>query len=148
MQDETVLLQECDFPDYFENKHHPDDFKPVREPIEKECIFHELVDHNRCILRISFRLSTDTFIPLTFICDTGAPGYIYLNNISRQILNSKIIKDDLGSLFFRINGKRMGIKPSPQPRDDTNIMGVMALRFFGFYFGGGSFGFTDMPDYL
>lgn len=30
-----------DFPAYFINKQHPDDFKITTEPIEKELIFHE-----------------------------------------------------------------------------------------------------------
>lgn len=28
-EDESVMLQEPDFPDYFINKQHPDDYKPI-----------------------------------------------------------------------------------------------------------------------
>ena len=147
MQDESIFLQAADFPDYFIDKHHPEDYIMTELPIEKECIFNELVDHNRCILRISFKFK-EGFIPFTFICDTGAPSSIYLNDITRRMLITRLLKDDLGNLFLRINGKRMAVKPSPEPHSDTNIFGVLALRSFGFHFDEATFNFNNLPDYI
>lgn len=59
--EETILLQEADFPKHFIDKHHQDDYISSRIPI-KEFYFHKLVDHNRLILRISFRLKGDIYI--------------------------------------------------------------------------------------
>ena len=44
---QELLLTDEDFPSYFINKSHPDDYKLSDRPIEKELIFHE---HRRRIL--------------------------------------------------------------------------------------------------
>lgn len=68
IDDETILLQESDYPDYFVDKHHPDDYKITKEPIRPEHIYHLKADHNRVMVRLSTQIGPDMFIPITFIC--------------------------------------------------------------------------------
>lgn len=45
------ILQDSDYPEYFENKCHPDDYNLSQEPINEQ-IYHDKLHHNRLILRI------------------------------------------------------------------------------------------------
>jgi len=60
------ILHETDFPDYFHNKNHPEDFKPMSSPYT-ELIYHRRAYHNRIFVRIGVKISAGTYIPLTFI---------------------------------------------------------------------------------
>ena len=75
INDESVMLCEADFPDYFIDKHHPNDYKLRKDPIEYELIYHKRPDHNRCKIHISVKLSQTVFVLITFICDTIS--YLY-----------------------------------------------------------------------
>lgn len=141
--DETVMLQVADFPDFFIDKHHPDDYVISKEPV-RDFYFHKMPLHNRLILRMSVRLKNDIYIPFTFICDTGAPSYIYINDITRRLIKERITEDDVGNQFLYIHGKRLPVFPS----SDTNIIGLMALAYFGLYIQEDSFGFMNLPEYL
>lgn len=146
-EDESIMLQEADFPDYYINKNHPDDFKPMHVPI-CELIYHRLQNHNRLILRISVKISDGMFIPLTFICDTGAPTHIYISDLTRRLINSRIEDDDLGNQLITVNGKRMIVNKSPELHRDTNIIGLLALTRFQMFFKDEGFGFNSLPEYF
>lgn len=149
INDETILLQKSDFPEYFVNKQHPDDFKIIRQPIT-EFIFHRKTDHNRLILRICFKVSNISYIPFTFILDTGAPSQLYINDITRRLIKDRIeIDSETDIEFIKIAGKRMLVKQSPDNHPDTNILGLMALFHFGFQFTeDGEFNFFNLPDFF
>jgi len=142
-----VILHEADFPDYFINKNHPDDFKPSREPI-KELIFHKLQDHNRLILRISVKIRQGIYIPFTFVCDTGAPSHIYLNDITKRLIQNRIFYDDSDNQVMTINGRNYSVKKSPELHKDTNIIGLLALIRFKMYFTDNGFDFENLPDFF
>lgn len=148
IDDETDFLQGADFPDNFIDKHHPDDFKPSNTII-KEFYFHRLPLHNRLILRISFKLKNNTYIPFTFICDSSSPSHIYINSITRRLIKERIYEDDIGNQIINISsGKRMSIKPSPSNHSDTNIIGLMGLAYFGLVIQEYSFEFLNLPDFI
>jgi hypothetical protein len=149
--DETLLLQEADFPDYFVDKHHPDDYKTLNNAIDPEFIFHRMTDHNRIIIRISIKITPRIFIPVTFVCDTGAPSFIYINKITRRLIKDRIHKDDDNDQdYIIINNKRMAIKASPAPHEDCNIIGLLALSYFKMFFeeNGVGFNFDNLPNYF
>lgn len=146
-EESFIIFQTADFPDYFVNKHHPDDFKVNKKPV-RELIYNLRPSHNRLILRQSFKISDGIYIPFTFICDTGAPNYIYLNEITRRMIRELITYDDIGAEIIKINGKKMLLEPSPANHPDTNIIGLRALSFFGLYLEDDSFGFTKLPDFF
>lgn len=147
--DETILLQKADFPDYFIDKQHPDDFRPIRHPI-REFIFHRRTDHNRLFLRICFKFSSTSYIPFTFVLDTGAPSQIYINDITRRLIKPRIdIDSETDIEFIKIAGKKMVVKSSPDHHPDTNIIGLMGLCHFGFQFSENEdFTFLNLPDFF
>jgi hypothetical protein len=75
-----LLLQDADYPPNFIHMAHPEDLKESKEPINPEYIRHHKRDHHRLLFRISFiKLESGKFLPLTFVCDTGAPSHFYLS---------------------------------------------------------------------
>ena len=149
INDETIILQKSDFPDFFVNKQHPDDFKIIRQPFT-EFIFHRKTDHNRLILRICFKMTNNVYIPFTFILDTGALSQLYINDITRRLIKKRIeIDKETDIKYVRICGKRMTVKQSPDNHPDTNILGLMALFHFGFQFTeDGDFNFLNLPEFF
>jgi hypothetical protein len=71
--DADLLLQEYDFPDNYVNMAHPDDGIVQDDPITPQFIQHSRRGHFRMLVRISLRLGEKSFVPYTFVCDTGAP---------------------------------------------------------------------------
>ncbi len=131
IDNETILLQKADFPDHFIDKHHPEDFKPSRRST-MEFYFHKLPLHNRLIVRISFRVRNNIYIPFTFVCDTGVPSHIYINTITRRLIKERIYEDDAGNQLINLSsGKRFTVYPSPSNHHDVNIIGLMRLAYFG-----------------
>jgi len=148
MISDDQMLQEADFPDDFIDKHHPNDFIPSTEYIQ-ELYFHRLPLHNRLLLRISFRLKNNIYIPFTFVLDTGATCHMYINSITRRLIKERIYEDDAGNQFINLSsGKRFGIYPSPDLHSDTNIIGVIGLAYFGLILQENSFEFINLPSYI
>lgn len=145
--EDGVMLQIADFPEYFVNMHHPDDYKVTNKPVV-ELIYHQLIDHNRLILRISFKISEDMFIPITFICDTGVPGFIYINTLTRRLINSRIQQDILENNFVKVGEKYFQVKPSPSNHPDTNIIGLRMLSHLGLTVDIDNFSFSRLPEYF
>ena len=148
--DEEIMLQEADFPDYFIDKHHPDDYKPINKPLS-ELIYHVMPDHNRLILRICFKITDTMYIPVTFVCDTGAPSHIYVNSLTRRLIKTLILTDATGSQILKIGKDKipMLLKPSPAHHPDVNIIGLLALLKFGITANeDDTFAFTRLPKYL
>ena len=67
-----IILNDSDFPTYYKNQAHPNDYIISNVPII-ENIFNDRKHHWRILLRISFKISEDNYLPVTFVCDTGAP---------------------------------------------------------------------------
>src|SRR5690348_13937626 len=98
--DSELLLQEADFLKYYKDMAHPNDYKIMDKPIEKEFIFHQYGHHNRLIHRISWKINNG-FIPMSFVCNTGSPMYFYLCPKAIKMLkeNGRIKEDDLQSNY-------------------------------------------------
>jgi len=75
---EELLLHDSDFPEHFKEMTHPDDYKEIPYPLPLQTIFHRKAYHSRLILRISWKVGEGRFVPMSFVCDTGAPGFFYL----------------------------------------------------------------------
>lgn len=143
----TMMLHPLDFPNYYTNFIHPTDYVNVTEPFI-EHIFHQKKCHNRLLLRICTKIDTHTYLPLTFVIDTGAPAYIFLCPRAKIALESIIKLDDVQNEFLLINGKKLPINETPSNHDNINVIGVMALSKFGFHFEGDEFAFNNLPHYF
>lgn len=143
----SVMLQNADFPDNYINMEHPEDFIPIDHPVT-ELIFHKRKFHNRLILRISFKIDENTFVPISFVCDTGAPSFLYLAEKTKHVLMCRISEDDLQNSIINIHGKQMLVSDPPQNHKNVNIMGLRALEYFELYLKQGLFEFSNLYEYL
>ena len=145
-----LKLKDSDFPDYYVNKIHPEDYILRDEPC-RDLIFHKKLHHSRLLLRICF-LDKHTFIPLTFVCDTGAPSSFYLCNKALKLLKNRIKTDpDILVRYVKVDGKKMLVTEIPVNHCENynvNIIGLNALMFFGIELHQDSFSFNNLPEYL
>lgn len=140
-------MKDADFPRNYINQKHPDDLNEFTEPV-CELILHTKPYHNRLIMRMSFDIG-GVYIPVSFICDTGAPGSFYLSETTRLSRIAEVIqRDELDNEFVRINGKAFSVSDSPGHHPYANIMGLKALLYFGLSIGDGVFEFSNLPEHF
>lgn len=149
-----LLLQNADFPDNYIDMHHPDDGKVFDRPISPEYIFHQRYPERiRLILRISVK-NTHGYIPLSLICDTGAPNTLYLSPKFRDAFQHLTRRDDdMGIEYLETRSKdgkmfRMKIVETPHIHHHANILGLKALMRFGLQMTAEGFTFNNLPEYL
>lgn len=149
MENDTIILYEADFPDYYVDKHHPEDYIPVSKPFT-QLIYHDTNEHNRLILRITIKTSNNGYLPVSFICDTGATVGIYTNQLLHRLINHRIIKDnDSGRDYIIVGGNKITVKHTPPPHQDCNVIGLRALCIFGLVLNSNySFGFINLPEFF
>lgn len=93
-------------------------------------------------------MAEDMYIPVTFICDTGAPGFIYINSLTYRLLGKRILSDSLENEFIKIGDSHFHVKPSPANHPDTNILGLRILSVFGLHINDETFGFESLPQHF
>lgn len=131
---QELLLHDADFPSHFVHMHHPDDAVISSTPIT-EFIEHIRPHHHRLIVRISWWKSDAEFVPMTFVCDTGAPMGFYLSDEAWRVLESigRIEEDDRSGIFY-IRIRDVGVAAvdeTPAGHSPANIMGLTILRRVG-----------------
>ncbi len=124
-----LLLQNADFPDNFINMQHHDDYKIVSEPFV-EYISHFVGHHNRLIVRACWKVGSDAYVPVSFVCDTGAPMGLYLSDKASNTLRSfdRIIEDEAGNEYADVHrAGKTAVQPTPPGHAPANIMGLRLL---------------------
>lgn len=148
---EDILLSEHDFPDHFANFAHPDDYIINSKEIKPEFICHsKLGCHNRLIYRVSFGRGSH-FFSVSFVCDTGAPGFLYLSPQAIQLLErleAVNVDDDTGLAWLAVDGKKIPINPTPECHSPANKIGLKLLHRLGLCLDENSFGFSNAPKYF
>lgn len=150
-QSETeLLLQEADFPDYFINMAHPDDLKPLDTPLEPEFIEHDgIFGHHRLLFRVSFKMNDGTFVPFTFVIDTGAPFHFYLEESTSKTLHrgGRILSADVSD-YMDVVGTKAAVHETPSTYPPANIIGLKMLRILGFTYDKDGHGFKLPFDHF
>lgn len=154
-EDESVfMLKSTDFPNYYVDFMHPDDYT-LRDTPFFEKIFHRKRFHNRIFVRICFKVDTHSFLPLTFIIDTGCPMFLYLCPKAKENLQHIIKVDEFDTECVNISGKNFSIDETPHVYsncinsvNNVNIIGLMALNYFGLTLIDGDFGFERLPEHF
>jgi hypothetical protein len=140
---ETRALDDADFPRDYVDRKHPKDLIETFEPV-RELILHKRPQHNRLILRMSFRVD-DVFIPVSFVCDTGLPDSFYLCEEARRSRIGELIQtDELDNEFIRVNGKAFIVLDSPS----GNSLGLKTLLYFGLTLTETGFDFSNLPSHV
>ena len=140
-------FNELDFPKYYINKSHPEDYSLSKVPV-KELIFHKKLRHNRILLRMSFKINEN--LTITLVCDTGAPSSFYLCEKTKSLIAYGDIKtsEDLGIEYIKIDGKKMLIDTIPYNHSDINILGLNGIDHFGMTIFNGTFEFLNLPEFF
>jgi hypothetical protein len=124
---EDLLLHDADFPDGFKDMAHPDDFVVEYFPHEGKN------NHGRIIVRVCFQVSNG-YLPLSFVCDTGASHSLYLSPRSYGILNDakRILKDkDLCREYVQLSGMKASLCETPAQHQPANLIGIRLLAKLG-----------------
>jgi len=150
-----LKLTDDDFPSNFLYMHHPEDYIITPTPVTPQMIYHNPdFAHKRLILRISWKVGESKYMPMSFVCDTGAPGFLYIgNNAGRNILQSHaIIKTgEMDILFATIEGEKVMVREVPVQHHPANIMGLTLLKKWGLSLdpkNNSTFKFSNLPSFL
>lgn len=95
-----LLLQNADFPDHYVDMQHPDDYSTVDRPFV-EYITNSYAHHYRLIVRVCRKLGEREYLPMSFVCDTGAPTALYLSDKAYRMLSrhKRVLEDDAGNVY-------------------------------------------------
>ena len=133
--EESHLLCAADFPSFFVNCAHPGDYVPLEEALPPQVIVHRKAHHNRLFLRICFRANDGTFVPVTFILDTGSPSSLYVGELARSALDAagRLVSDEADTEFIDFGAPlgKANVQDIPAPHAPANIMGLPLLLKLG-----------------
>jgi hypothetical protein len=132
-------LWDRDFPIYFKNRKHPQDYQLLDAPIDPECIYHVNGGHRRLFLRVSFKCKGG-FIPVTFLLDTSWPLYFRISKEAADVLqlHSVVMTDNYLGWYVNISLGECEEAPGMTVCESTNkeyepvnFMGLAALSKLG-----------------
>ena len=131
---QELLLRDVDFPHHFVDMHHPDDYKVVSKPFV-EYIPQGQLRRDRLIVRVCWKVADGQFLPMTCVCDTGAPKGLYLSHEAYRVLESSgriTVDEELGVPMAEIGGLGMALLQwMPRSHAPANLMGIKVLRKLG-----------------
>ena len=128
-----LLLQNADFPDHYVDMQHPDDYSTVDRPFV-EYITNSYAHHYRLIVRVCWKISEKEYLPMSFVCDTGAPTALYLSNKGQRLLSKhkRVLEDDAGNVYAVIcDTGAAAVEPTPPGHAPANIIGLKLLLKLG-----------------
>lgn len=152
---EELLLHDEDFPNNYINMAHPDDYKETNN-FSPEYICHSYHGrHNRLIARVAWKISNNNLIPMSFVCDTGAPSHMYLSKYAYDTLekHNRILTDDRGNQYVKIHLNKTttfnaNIEETPHIHKNANIIGLKALKKLHLALKDDTFSFNENFQYL
>lgn len=126
---------ELDFPDSYVDMAHPQDLIEAPEPVQPELWYHRSAGpaHYRLLLRASFRLSSDVYSPMTFLCDTRLSGGFYFSPDAMSALTNarRILLSDLQSPYIQTAAGKIPVSETQLYFQPANLLGLHALQKFG-----------------
>lgn len=145
-EESIIMLKQSDFPNYYIDFTHPTDYTLMDESFTEK-IFHRKRFHNRLLIRICFKIDINTYIPVTFVIDTGCPMNLYLCDKIKEQLSSRIKINEFETEYISVDGLK-NFTIDDTPHINVNIIGLMMLDYLGFYIKNGEFGFEKEIIYL
>lgn len=102
--------------------------------------------NNHLLVRCCWLKGDTEYVPMSFLCDTGAPMGLYLSTKALHLLRSigRVIEDETGKECVEIRqvGK-VSIEPAPPGYAPANIIGLRAIMKLGLKIGNGAFLFEN-----
>lgn len=131
----VLLLCDNEFPESFESDKHPDDYKVMNNPITPELIYHtHRARHDRLWMRMSWKLYASTYMPVSFLLDTGACKHLYASDQLIEFLQfARLahVDPDLNIMFVRVFDRKAQLKSVPTVHRPCIIMGSKLQMRFG-----------------
>ena len=152
-----LVLTDADFPREYKNKTHPEDYLVSASPIKPLMVDFEgrRAGHRRLICRISWQLQDGTFLPMSFVVDTGAPSHFYLCDQAFDLLveGGRLKKDGNGNDYLVVFSRNALVAETPENHRPANILGLtMISELRGIFVGGevpqGEFRFGTSFDFF
>ena len=146
-----LLLCDADFPANYVHMAHPDDYKQVDIPLPINRLLHQKIGHWRLILRVSFRLANGKYLPMSFVCDTGAPYDFYLSREAMKNLTScgRVKEDEIGNAYLDdVVGRKAAVRETPYTHEPANILGLRMMLKLGCKLTETGFEFTEAFESL
>lgn len=127
------VLTEQDFPGHYVNMARPEDYKLLSNPLQPELFYNGRANHFTLLLRASFAVSDKSFVPMTFVCSSGAPGGLYLCETALSVLSDvgRIKEDDLHNLYLQTENGKFAVTDMPLKHQSANIVGLPVLEKYG-----------------
>lgn len=126
---------ELDFPDSYVDMAHPQDLIEAPEPVQRELWYHRSADpaHFRLLLRASFRLSSNVYSPMTFLCDTRLSGGFYFSPDAMSALTNarRILMSDIHCPYIQTDAGKISVSETQQCFQPANLLGLRALQKYG-----------------
>ena len=152
---EELLLHDEDFPKNYVNMRHPEDYIIFAE-FKPQFICHSYFGrHNRLIARVAWKVSDNVMIPMSFVCDTGAPSHLYLSTEAMEVLNNAklLLTDDKGTPYMKMHKNASETFPAtveetPYVHKHANILGLKALKQLSLHLSGEAFNFNSEFAYF
>ena len=146
----SIMLHVSDFPPYYQDFIHPNDYGLLDAPINEK-IFNRKRFHNRLLMRHCFKIAENSYTPLTFVIDTGSPMYLYLCPKAKLALGHIIMEDECQTQFIVVNGKKFLVDDTPLVHKNVNIIGLMAIEVFSLHISNiypEGYEFENLPEYF
>ena len=152
---EELLLHDEDFPDNYVHMAHPDDYREVQDFAPQFIMHSHFGRHNRLIVRAAWKVSDKAVVPMSFVCDTGAPSHVYMSNRALSVLQERglLLKDDRDTPYVQVHINSTKTFPAtidetPYVHRDANILGLKSLKRLNMHLGDDSFSFNKDFIYL
>lgn len=152
---EELLLHDEDFPNNYVHMAHPNDYKETNSFFPCFTYHSHFGRHDRLIARVAWKTSDGTVIPMSFVCDTGAPSHIYLSPEAMSVLdrNKLLLKDERDTPYVNMHINKNDTFPAtveetPSVHKHANILGLKSLKRLQFSLKGNNFSFNDGFVYL
>ena len=152
---EELLLHDKDFPEEFVHMAHPGDYKEVQEFKPQFIVHSHFGLRKRLIARVAWKTENRTMVPMSFVCNTGAPSHIYLSKDALRTLESKGLlrmdEEDTPYVEIHINRESMFsavVEETPEVYKSANILGLKSLRRLHLHLTDDGFSFNGDFVYL
>lgn len=134
---ENLILTDADFPEYFVNWAHPEDYILVENPFKPEYIYPNMRNKESTkllLMRACFELpESKKFLPMTFVLHSGAPNSLYLSEQARSIFGKEGLLEVNSSMMHHIKvfGQKCEVEPFPYKDRGANLIGNPLLAAMG-----------------
>lgn len=128
-----LLLQDADFPENYVKMQHPEDYNIIGKPFI-EYIPHFQGHHNRLIVRVCWLIGESRYMPISFVCNTGAPMGLYLSDKAASFLRryDRVKEDETGSEYAEVHSVgKAAVESTPPGHAPANIIGLRLLIKLG-----------------